>query len=308
MGPTATGKTDLVLRLAGEFPIEIISVDSGLIYKDMSIGTAKPSKEQLSKVPHHLIDIISPLESYSVAAFIHDAVRLIPEIIKRGKLPVLVGGTMMYYNGLLNGISKLPEASPDIRHKIEAEAELIGWDGLHTKLKEIDPAAAAKIASADKQRISRALEVYYITGKPLSTMQLESNINLAKDKNIQFLPLAILPDNRQILHDRIAKRFQTMLDNGLIGEVEQLKRKYPNLDINYPSMKSAGYNQVWQYLDGSLKSIDELYELGVSATRQLAKRQITWLRSMDSINLDTDNLNPATLYTNLHHQVKCNAI
>jgi tRNA dimethylallyltransferase len=302
MGPTATGKTDLALRLANEYPIEIISVDSGLIYKDMNIGTAKPSIAELSKVPHHLINIISPLETYSVASFISDAVKLIPEVISRGKLPVLVGGTMMYYNGLLNGISKLPEADVKIRKKIEDEAKLSSWDALHNKLKKIDPIAAAKIASADKQRISRALEVYYITGKPLSTMQLESKITLAKDKNIKFLPLAILPDNRKILHDRIASRFKKMLEDGFISEVEQLKHKYPNLTINYPSMRSVGYHQVWQYLDGET-SIDELYELGVAATRQLAKRQITWLRGMDIINLATDDLNPTSLYNNLHYQV-----
>ena len=303
MGPTATGKTDLALQLADEYPIEIISVDSGLIYRDMNIGTAKPSIDELSKVPHHLIDIVSPLETYSVANFINDAVRLIPEIISRGRLPVLVGGTMMYYNGLLNGISKLPEADVKIRQDIEDEAKLGGWEALHSKLKEIDATAAAKISPSDKQRISRALEVYYITGKPLSKMQAESNINLAKDKNIKFLPLAILPNNRQILHDRIAKRFQTMLDNGFIEEVEQLIQKYPTLNMNHSSMRSVGYYQVWQYLDGDIKSIDELYELGVAATRQLAKRQITWLRSMDIINLDTDNLAPEVLYTNLQHHL-----
>ncbi|HLX54451.1 MAG TPA: tRNA (adenosine(37)-N6)-dimethylallyltransferase MiaA, partial [Aquella sp.] len=190
MGPTATGKTDLALKLAEELPIEIISVDSALIYQGMDIGTAKPSKEEQNKVKHHLIDIITPLESYSVAQFIDDSVRLIHEIIAKGKIPLLVGGTMMYYNGLLNGISELPPSDPKIRAQLELEANNSSWQELHSKLQQIDPQAAAKIKPNDKQRISRALEIFYQTGKPISILQSESNIK--KSEGIDFLPLAIV--------------------------------------------------------------------------------------------------------------------
>jgi|SRR6185437_7270972 len=301
MGPTATGKTDLALKLAEEFPIEIISVDSALIYQGMDIGTAKPSSVEQKRVKHHLIDIISPLESYSVAQFIDDSVRLIHEINARGKIPLLVGGTMMYYSGLLNGISELPLADPKIRAQLELEANNSSWQELHTRLQQIDPQAAEKINSNDKQRISRALEIFYQTGKPISVLQSESNIK--KSSGINFLPLAIVPENREILHKRIEARFNKMLENGFAQEVLNLHNTFPELTINHNSMRCVGYNQMWQYLDGQINK-QELSEMGIAATRQLAKRQITWLRSMDVVNLDTNNLNSSILYSNLSECVK----
>lgn len=295
MGPTATGKTNLALKLALELPIEIISVDSALIYIGMDIGTAKPSKAEQKQVKHHLIDIIHPLKSYSIAQFIDDSVRLIYEINNQGKIPLLVGGTMMYYNGLLKGISELPVTDEKIRTQIELEANSSGWTKLYSRLQEIDPIAAAKIYHNDKQRISRALEVYYQTGKPISVLQSKSNIK--KSAGINFLPLAIVPDSRDILHSRIAERFKSMLDNGFIQEVQNLRDSFPELTANYTSMRCVGYSQVWKYLDKQI-NMAELYNQGVAATRQLAKRQITWLRSMNIINIDSDNLNFNTLYAN----------
>ena len=283
MGPTATGKTELALRLAKHLPIEIISVDSALIYQDMNIGSAKPSVLELSQVPHHLINILSPLETYSVAGFIKDSIRLIADIISRGRIPVLVGGTMMYYNGLLNGISKLPEADAEIRDKLFLRGSSEGWDKLHLELADIDGIAATKIMPNDRQRIIRALEVFYLTGVPISKLQQDNKTRPAGD--IKFLPLAIVPSVREILHARINQRFDKMLCNGFIEEVQQLQQQYPSLTSEHAAMRSVGYYQVWQYLNGSL-TYTELLESGKAATRQLAKRQITWLRSMDVINLD----------------------
>ncbi|MCC2624720.1 MAG: tRNA ((37)-N6)-dimethylallyltransferase MiaA [Burkholderiales bacterium] len=301
MGPTATGKTDLALKLAEELPIEIISVDSALIYQGMDIGAAKPSTEEQNRVKHHLIDIITPLESYSVAHFIDDSVRLIYEINARGKIPLLVGGTIMYYNGLLNGISELPLADPKIRAQLELEANSSSWQVLHSRLQQIDPIAATKIKPNDKQRISRALEIFYQTGKPISVLQSQSNIK--KSAGINFLPLAIIPEKRDILHKRIATRFNKMLENGFIEEVQNLRSKFPELTSNHTSMRCVGYNRVWQYLEGQI-SKKELYEQGIAATRQLAKRQITWLRSMNVTNLDTDCLDYKVLYANFLGYIK----
>jgi tRNA dimethylallyltransferase len=300
MGPTATGKTELALRLAKHYPIEIISVDSALIYKDMDIGSAKPNKIELAAVKHHLIDIRTPLETYCVADFIEDSVRLIKEINQRGNLAVLVGGTMMYYNGLLNGISILPSANLELRAKLERQVFELGLDQLHRDLVSIDPKAASKIMSADKQRIIRALEVFYLTGKPISQLQYENKIHLAKD--ISFLSLAILPNKREILHDRIGHRFEKMLKQGFIAEVEALQNKYPELTSEHTSMRSVGYYQVWQYLNQL--DYNHMLEAGTIATRQLAKRQITWLRSMQIINLDkADNLNIDSLFQELKMQI-----
>lgn len=297
MGPTATGKTDLALKLANKYPIEIISVDSVLIYKDMNIGSAKPTRDELKRVPHYLIDIMSPLGSYSVAEFIDDAVKLIADINSRGKIPLLVGGTMMYYNALLNGISVLPPADSEVREYIENEASEFGWQAMHAKLCEIDTISSAKIKPTDKQRLSRALEVYYLTGKTITELQQLSKIHPAQ--NLDFLSLAIIPEERHILHERIATRFKNMLNNGLIQEVEALRGLYPELTADHTSMRSVGYYQVWQYLDKHI-TLDELCEQGIIATRQLAKRQITWLRSMDAININIEaNLNFEKLYTNL---------
>lgn len=283
MGPTATGKTQLALKLADHYPIEIISVDSALVYRDMNIGTAKPSVLELSQVTHHLINILSPLESYSVANFVRDSTNLIKAVNQRGKLPVLVGGTMMYYNGLLNGISHLPESDAKIRDELSQRGLKDGFNVLHDELSRVDNVAALKIAPSDKQRLIRALEVFYLTGKPISYLQQHNKV--IPDNEINFLNLAILPTNREILHSRINARFNKMLVDGFIDEVQYLQLKYSDLTIDDTSMRCVGYYQVWQYLAGQL-SYQQLLDSGMAATRQLAKRQITWLRNMEIINLD----------------------
>lgn len=303
MGPTATGKTALALRLAESYPIEIISVDSALIYRDMNIGTAKPSDAELAGVPHHLINIISPLQSYSVANFLRDTKRLVDEIIARRRLPVLVGGTMMYYNALINGISELPESDHIIRAAIEEKGERLGWDKLHAELSMIDPVAAKKIMPLDKQRITRALEVCQITQIPMTAMQQKTKIKVCG--GVDFIPLAIIPQNREILHNRINIRFEKMLQDGLIDEVAGLKIKYPELTIDHTSMRCVGYYQVWQHLEQQI-NYTQLIEMGKAATRQLAKRQITWLKNMqmpnnmEMVNLDEDgSLSLPQLFTQL---------
>ncbi|MBP9741912.1 MAG: tRNA (adenosine(37)-N6)-dimethylallyltransferase MiaA [Burkholderiales bacterium] len=302
MGPTATGKTQLALQLSTFYPIEIISVDSALIYKDMNIGTAKPTVQELEQVPHHLINIISPLESYSVANFITQSSALIKAISKRGKLPVLVGGTMMYYNALLNGISKLPEADDNIRQQLHARGLELGWEDLYDELKSIDNIAALKIMPNDQQRIIRALEVFYLTGRPISQLQQENKTIPTTDVN--FLKLAILPSTREILHQRINQRFINMLNNGFIEEVKYLQQKYPQLTIAHSAMRCVGYYQVWKYLSGEL-SYAQLIDAGMAATRQLAKRQITWLKNMAVINLDDkQNLDLDSMFIQLLKLIK----
>jgi len=287
IGPTATGKTELALKLATIYPLEIISVDSVLIYKDMNIGSSKPSSNELDMAPHHLIDILPPTHTYSVASFLDDSVRLIKEINLRNKIPLLVGGTMMYFNALINGISKLPPANEEVRNQIIQQGQEKGWDYLYNNLIAIDKLAATKITPNDHQRIIRALEVYYLTSKPISQMRLEGKINIAKD--INFSSFSIIPPNREILHQRINQRFLTMLNKGLIDEVEQLKLKYPSLTDTHTAIKSVGYYQVWSYLAGII-SYEEMIEKAQAATRQLAKRQTTWLNSMKSIiNIANDN-------------------
>lgn len=300
MGATATGKTELALRLSTKYPIELISVDSALIYTDMNIGTAKPSLQELLAVPHYLIDIITPLDSYSVAQFLNSANYLIRDIISRDKIPVLVGGTMMYYNALLNGISTLPEANLDIRKIIEERILTYGLESIHKELALADSISANKININDKQRIIRALEVYYLTNKPISQLQQETNVNLCAD--INFLPLAIIPNDRTILHARINNRFDNMLTSGFIDEVANLRNIYPDLTVNHPSMRSVGYYQVWQYLEGQISS-ELLLEMGKAATRQLAKRQLTWLRSMNIINLAKNSFDIKYMYSELERQI-----
>lgn len=302
MGPTATGKTQLALQLATCYPIEIISVDSALIYKDMNVGTAKPTLQELAQVPHHLIDIISPLESYSVANFISQSSALIKQINKRGKLPVLVGGTMMYYNALLNGISKLPEADAHMRQQLYERGLELGWEGLHNELKSVDNVAALKIMPNDQQRIIRALEVFYLTGRPISQLQQENKTTLMEDVN--FLKLAILPTKREILHQRINQRFINMLNDGFVEEVRGLQQQYPQLTMEHSAMRCVGYHQVWQYLSGEL-SYAQLIDAGMAATRQLAKRQITWLKNMSATNLDDEqNLDLDSMFNQLLKSVK----
>lgn len=273
MGPTASGKTALALEIAKQIPAEIISVDSALVYRQMDIGTAKPTAEELAIAPHHLIDIIDPLESYSAADFRTDALALIPQIIANGRLPILVGGTMLYFKALIDGISPLPEADADVRLEIEREAESIGWDGLHQQLAEIDPVSAARIHPNDPQRINRAIEVYRLTGKSMTELTKTKSEPLP----YQVRQFAIAPQERTMLHERIAQRFELMLQQGFEHEVRQLYQR-GDLHPGLPSIRCVGYRQMWEYLDG-LVTYDEMVYRGIAATRQLAKRQLTWLRS-----------------------------
>jgi len=295
MGPTASGKTAAALAIAKEYPVEIISVDSALVYREMDIGTAKPSPEELASVPHHLIDIIDPLDAYSVMQFRDDAIRLVAEIAARGKLPLLVGGTMMYFKGLADGLDDLPTADAEVRARIDAEAARIGWPGMHAKLQTLDPVTAARLAPNDAQRINRALEIIELSGQPMSAL-------LAKrDKTelpFDLLSFALEPSDRAVLHRRIAQRFDQMLgssdDSGIVAEVARLRAR-GDLHPNLPSMRCVGYRQSWEYLDGLIDR-PALRETGIIATRQLAKRQLTWLRSMPArIVIDCLGPDPAPI-------------
>ncbi|MFA6302493.1 MAG: tRNA (adenosine(37)-N6)-dimethylallyltransferase MiaA [Legionella sp.] len=275
MGPTASGKTALACELVSHFPCEIISVDSALIYRDMDIGTAKPSVEELRTAPHHLINIKNPNESYSAAEFCKDALALCATIQKRGRIPLLVGGTMMYFNSLQKGLSVLPEADESVRKQIEAEAAQLGWEVLHQRLAQVDPEAAARIHAHDTQRIQRALEVYQISGTTLTHLLLQKNSSPA----YQFLNVALIPENRAWLHERIAQRFDAMLQQGFVEEVQKLQERW-QLSKNMPAMRCVGYRQVLEYLQGDY-DYAQMREKGIAATRQLAKRQLTWLRHWD---------------------------
>lgn len=275
LGPTASGKTALALDIARRVPVEIISVDSALVYRGMDIGTAKPSADELAQVPHHLIDIREPSESYSAAEFSADAWQLIGDIEARGRLPLLVGGTMLYARTLLHPMDDLPGARPDIRARLDAEAAEHGWPFLHARLAELDPPTAQRLHATDAQRIQRALEIIEITGQPLSALQ-QAGQKPEAHPDIRIISLE--PSDRSVLHARIAQRFQMMLDNGFIDEVKRLHAR-PELHAELPAMRTVGYRQVWQMLDGE-RSPDTLFEAGVAATRQLAKRQLTWLRSL----------------------------
>jgi tRNA dimethylallyltransferase len=280
-GPTASGKTAGALALAAvlapRMRVEIISVDSALVYRGMDIGTAKPAANELAAVPHHLIDIRDPLQAYSAAEFVQDATRLIADIRARGALPLLVGGTMLYFKALLDGIDDMPAADPAVRERLEAQAAEQGWPALHAELARVDPATAARLATADSQRIQRALEVWHVSGKPLSSF------HAAKDRAPSAAAastalFSLEPDDRAWLHARIAQRFDAMLQAGFLDEVKALRAR-GDLHPDLPSMRCVGYRQAWESLDGSF-SMDSLRERGIAATRQLAKRQITWLRSM----------------------------
>lgn len=272
MGPTASGKTDLAIQLYQNLPVEIISVDSALIYKGMDIGTAKPSKEELALAPHRLIDILDPAESYSAMNFREDALREMAEISAKGKIPLLVGGTMLYYKALIDGLSPLPNADEKVRSEIETKAAQIGWAKLHQELEKIDPVSAARINPNDSQRINRALEVFYLTGKSLT--ELTEQKGEALPYNV--LQFAIAPEDRAILHERIELRFQKMMEQGFKEEVEKLFAR-PDLHLDLPSIRCVGYRQMWEHLQGQY-DLDEAVYRGICATRQLAKRQITWLR------------------------------
>lgn len=277
MGPTASGKTAAALAIAERIPAEIISVDSALVYRGMDIGTAKPTPAELAQVPHHLIDILDPLESYSVMQFRQDAIRLAAEIHARGKLPMLVGGTMLYFKGLKDGLDALPQADAALRAELDAEAAAIGSPAMHAKLAALDPVTAERLKPNDSQRIQRALEIIALTGQPMSALLAQAP---KTELPFTLLPIALEPSDRSVLHTRIATRFDAMLKGGaLLDEVKALRTR-GDLHLGLPSMRCVGYRQSWEYLDGAY-GLAELRERGIAATRQLAKRQLTWLRSMD---------------------------
>ncbi|AVB24180.1 tRNA (adenosine(37)-N6)-dimethylallyltransferase MiaA [Pseudomonas syringae pv. syringae] len=305
MGPTAAGKTDLAIELTKVLPCELISVDSALVYRGMDIGTAKPSKTQLAEHPHRLIDILDPAQSYSAADFRSDALAAMAEITARGNIPLLVGGTMLYFKALLDGLADMPAADAQVRAQLEADAQAFGWQALHDQLAVVDPVSAARIHPNDPQRLIRALEVYRVSGMSMTAHreQQTAQSTEAAASGRQQLPytvanLAIAPADRKVLHQRIALRFEQMLDQGFLDEVLALRSR-GDLHSGLPSIRAVGYRQVWDHLDGKLTR-DEMQERGIIATRQLAKRQFTWLRSWNDLHwldsLASDNLSRALKY------------
>ena len=306
MGPTAAGKTDLAIELARALPCELISVDSALIYRGMDIGTAKPDKATLAEFPHRLIDIRDPAESYSAAEFRADALAAMAEITARGRIPLLVGGTMLYFKALLEGLADMPGADAAVRAELQARAQVEGWGALHAELHAVDPESAARIHPNDPQRLIRALEVYRVSGQSMTAhrlRQVAENTAGGTSADCQFpytvAQIAIAPAQRQLLHERIALRFRLMVEQGLVAEVERLHQR-SDLHVGLPSIRAVGYRQVWDYLDGKLDA-EQMQERGIIATRQLAKRQFTWLRGwqqdvhwLDSA--DCDNLPRALKY------------
>lgn len=305
MGPTAAGKTDLAIELTKVLPCELISVDSALVYRGMDIGTAKPSKALLDAYPHRLIDILDPSQSYSAADFRTNALQAMAEITARGKIPLLVGGTMLYFKALLEGLADMPAADAEVRAQIEAQAASQGWQALHDELASIDPVSAARIHPNDPQRLVRALEVFRVSGMSMTAHREQQSAQSAQASasGRHQLPytvanLAIAPTDRKVLHDRIAVRFRQMLDEGFVEEVVALRSR-GDLHSNLPSIRAVGYRQVWDHLDGRLTR-GEMQERGIIATRQLAKRQFTWLRSWQDLHwldsLACDNLPRALKY------------
>ncbi len=286
VGPTASGKSAVSLALAQRWPLEIISVDSALVYQGMDVGTAKPTPQELAQVPHHLIDIRDPAQTYSAAEFAADATRLIADIQARGKRPLLVGGTMLYLKALLQPLDDMPAAQPELRAAIEAEAATEGWPALHAQLAEVDPPTAQRLSPNDSQRVGRALEVYRATGRPLSSFHAGGD----KTKGMAMPVISLEPTDRAWLHQRIAQRFEAMLDQGLVAEVQALMAR-PDLHPDLPSMRCVGYRQVWEAFQNTeleththqalgAETIQQIKDTGIAATRQLAKRQLTWLRGM----------------------------
>jgi tRNA dimethylallyltransferase len=290
MGPTASGKSALALALALRFPAEIVSVDSAQVYRGMDIGTAKPDAATRARVAHHLVDIIDPAEAYSAARFRSDALAAIFAIRARGHVPLLVGGTMLYFKALADGLSALPAADPALRARLDGEARQAGWPAMHAQLARIDPATAARLAPTDAQRVQRALEVFALTGTPLSQLQGAREMESAAGP---LVPIALLPPNRARLHDAIARRFDAMLAAGLVDELRALRRQFA-LSPDLPSMRCVGYRQAWEFLDGAIDAA-ALRAKGIAATRQLAKRQFTWLRALGATSFDADS--PAVLDT-----------
>ncbi|ADE11617.1 tRNA (adenosine(37)-N6)-dimethylallyltransferase MiaA [Sideroxydans lithotrophicus] len=313
MGPTASGKTGVAIELVKHLPVELISVDSALVFRDMDIGTAKPDAATLARAPHHLIDIIDPTEAYSAAAFRHDALRLMADITARGKIPLLVGGTMLYFKALREGLSPLPQADAEVRIKLDEIIAQHGIEHLHARLAEVDAETAARLHATDTQRIQRAMEIYLVSGQPMSVLIKKSpspqpsdettshstkpasgqvagypegrGSQFAGDLPYRILSIALIPSDRAVLHQRIATRFADMLQQGLVAELRGLRAKYP-LHRDMTSMRCVGYRQAWEYLESEITE-SELLEKGIAATRQLAKRQLTWLRSTpDIIELD----------------------
>jgi tRNA dimethylallyltransferase len=287
MGPTGAGKSELAVQLAEQYPFEIVSTDSALVYRGMDIGTAKPNLATRRGVPHHLIDIRDPTSTYSAGEFVLDAAGIMEDIWQRGRQPLFVGGTMLYFHALSQGIADLPEGNPEVRAQIDAHAAVVGWAEVHRELAEVDPEAAARIHNNDPQRIQRALEVFRITGQPISKLQ-QSRVSVLE--GVEVIELAVAPQDRTILHTRIQSRFEAMLEAGLVGEVKKLRERN-DLHAEQPSMRAVGYRQVWRYLAGQC-SLNEASEQAIAATRQLAKRQLTWLRArpraqwFDSVHRD----------------------
>jgi tRNA dimethylallyltransferase len=278
LGPTASGKTAAALAFARRHPVEIISVDSALVYRTMDIGTAKPTLDERAVAPHHLIDIIDPVVAYSAAEFRADTLRLVGEIRARGKTPLLVGGTMLYFMALTRGLNELPQADAEIRAAIDADAARDGWPSLHDRLAHVDPETAARFAPNDSQRIQRALEVFMLTGSPMSVLLKAPRKNQAEADHC-FVPIALEPSDRSVLHRRIEARFDGMLDAGFLDEVEALRAR-GDLGLSMPSMRCVGYRQAWEYLDGDT-DFATMRNKGIFATRQLCKRQLTWLRGIE---------------------------
>jgi len=278
LGPTASGKTAAALAFAAHAPVEIVSVDSALVYREMDIGTAKPTAEERAIAPHHLIDIVDPADAYSAADFRADALRLVGEIVARGNVPLLVGGTMLYYKALTQGLNDLPAADPDVRATLDADAAREGWPALHARLASVDAVTAARLAPNDSQRIQRALEVFMLTGQAMSALLAAPARDDDVSRLYRFVPIALEPSDRSVLHARIAARFDAMLAHGFIDEVKRLRAR-GDLHPGLPSMRCVGYRQAWEYLDGET-DYDTMRDKGVFATRQLCKRQLTWLRAM----------------------------
>ncbi len=283
-GPTGAGKSDWAIRLAEQAPVEIVSVDSALVFRGMDIGTAKPARAVLARIPHHLVDICDPTETYSAGRFVADAMALIGEIHGRRRVPLLVGGTMLYFRALLHGLAPLPKASAELRREIDARAEREGWPALHAELARLDPQAAARISPNDSQRIQRALEVCYETGRALSDLQKDTVSPLG---DVPVRQWALVPGDRAVLHNRLEQRFYSMLNAGFLDEVRALRHR-GDLHAGLPAVRAVGYRQLWEHLEGEV-GLEEATRRGIAATRQLAKRQVTWIRSERSLQwLDPD--------------------